>query len=160
MIKYIGILILSCSLSVYGAILSDSLKQSHNLKKEITELLRNLERNILYGSKSCVEIIRECNLPLLTKSGFTDAFSGCDNAELTISTYLSSLSANDRQMLGEFFSRLGKSAFCEYELKNLRYYLDYFEKTLEDSEKNVNSKVILYKKIGLIAGILAAIIFI
>lgn len=160
MIKYIGIFILSCSISLYGAVLSNILKEKHAIKKEITILLKKIERSILYNSKSCIDTVRQCNLPMLEKSGFCKNFSGCDDANIVINTHLSILDAEDRNMLCEFFSKLGKSSFCEYELKNLKYCLDYFEKSLADSEKNVNTKVILYKKIGLLAGILAAIIFI
>ena len=160
MIKYIGIFILSCSISVYGVILSNSLKEKLALKKEITFLLRNIERNIIYKSKSCIETVRQCGLPLLEKSGFCKSFSGCDSAVTTTNTHLSALDDEDRKMLCEFFSRLGKSSLGEYELQNLRYYLDYFEKSLTESEKNINTKIMLYKKIGLLAGILAAIILI
>ena len=160
MLKYIGIFILASSLSVYGTVLSESLKESNLLRKEVIQLLNSIERSIRYKGASYVVIIRECSLPFLRKSGFCEGILNYENAERTINTTLSVLSEEDRRMLCEFFSNLGKSPYSEQVLKLCSYYIDYFEKTQADVDKNLNTRVLLYKKIGLIAGILTAIIFI
>lgn len=160
MLKYIGILILACSISAYGTFLSSSLKATYNLRKDIIQLLKDIERSIKYGNVPIIEAIKSCKHPNLQKSGFCNIFSGCENAEFAINSTLYSLSEKDKEMLSNFFSRLGKSAYGEYELKNCRFFIEYFEKTQADSEKEITSKSLLYKKIGLIIGILSAIIFI
>ncbi|MBQ8759472.1 MAG: stage III sporulation protein AB [Clostridia bacterium] len=160
MLKYAGIFILASSLSAYGAHLSSSLKANYILRKEILQLLRDLERSIRYANTPIIEVIRSCRLPALMKSGFCDTFNGCDNAEIAINSTLFCLSEKDREMLCAFFKRFGKSVYGEYELKNCNSLIEYFEKNLAESEKEVNTKSLLYKKIGLIVGILSAIIFI
>ncbi len=160
MLKYIGIFILACSLSAYGVVMSSSLKAKNNLRKEILVLLKNIERSIKYGNTSVINIINECDLPYLNKCGFCKTFSGIHSAQAVVNSTLGELSTKDRENLVTYFSNFGKSQFCEYELKNCRYYIDYFEKTQSDIEKDIAVKINLYKKLGLLTGILSAIILI
>ena len=160
MLKYIGVFILSASISAYGSFLSSSIKGSCSLRKEVLQLLKDIERAIKYGNGQIIEIVRNCKSPYLTKCGFCTSIYNTTNAETAIATTLSALSEKDMEMLTDYFSKLGKTAFTELELKNCTYYIDYFEKTQNEYEKEVETKSLLYKKLGLIIGILTAIIFI
>lgn len=160
MVRYIGILILASSLSAYGSLLSLSLKSSNNLRKEIILLLRNIERCIKFKSCPVTEEIKNCNSPMLKKCGFCECLYRDDNAKAAVNSTLHTLSSKDREMLCEYFSTIGKSRYTEQELKTCRYYIEYFEQTQVQSEKDISTKINLYKKLGLLSGILTAIIFI
>ena len=160
MIKYIGIILLSSSVCSYGFLMSKKLKQDHNVRNELTNLLRSIEHGIRYGSKPINQILSECNLPYLKKCGFiTCLLSGCDIRENTKS-HLGMLTDEEKQRVTEFFSLLGRTGNSESELIFCKGYIEYFENFEKISQEQVKSKSLLYRKIGIIFGILAAIIFI
>lgn len=159
MLKYIGILILSLSVSAYGALLSKNLCDTHELRKEICSLIKNIEHGIRYGSKPTAEIISACKLKNLEKSGFITALLSGENEGAVIQSHLKMLTDEEKERLTSFFTNLGKSSYRESELDFCREYLEYFENFEKVSEKEVKEKSLLYKKIGIICGILTAIIF-
>ena len=55
---------------------------------------------------------------------------------------------------------LGKSRSGKTEAENLSRYLAEIEKEEEKLIKSDESKIVLYRKLGILAGILAALIFI
>lgn len=160
MLRYFGIIILATSLSAYGSYMASSIKNSYILRCELIQLLKEIERTIKFGNMAVIDVIKNCKLEKLVKCGFCDEFNGGKSAKTVINSTLYQLYQKDREMLIDFFSRAGKTAYGDLELKNCRYFIDYFESTQSQYEKTILSKSLLYKKIGLIIGILTAIIFI
>ena len=72
MIKIIGILILSSSISVYGTLCSSALKEAIRLRYEIIQLLKSIQNGIRYGSVPIDRIINDRKFPLIEKSNFYD----------------------------------------------------------------------------------------
>lgn len=160
MFKYIGIFILSASISAYGALKASTLKTELGARAEIILLLRSIERCIQYGGNSLESTIKNCPCHKLKKLGVLDELSNFESTSDLPENSLLFLSENDKKEFVSFFLTLGKSAKSEIELKKCRYLINYFESTQKDSEKNTETKANLYRKIGLITGIMAAIIFI
>ena len=160
MIKIIGILILSSSISVYGTLCSSALKEAIRLRYEIIQLLNSIQNGIRYGSVPIDRIINDRKFPLIEKSNFYDLYNSGGNMQDIIGECFKSLSKEDKDMLLSFFTTIGKTAYSEKEINLCFYYVDYFEKTQAEREKDTASKVLLYKKIGIVSGILCAIIFI
>lgn len=159
MLKYIGIFLISVSVSAYGAVLSRQLKDALAIRKEITVLLKSIEHGIKYGSKPISEILSGCTLHNLRKCGFIDALA--DNSiEFATETYLGILTQDERKKICDFFNNLGRSSYREKELEYCKGFIEYFENCERSSEKEVAAKAVLYSKIGIICGILAAIILI
>ncbi len=159
-IKYAGIILLSGSISCYGAIISDRLKETYLIRNEIITLLKNIERGIIHGRIPVALSLRECPDGRLKASGFCQKILNSENTKAVIEESLSALSKEDKKMLVSFFLRLGKSQSSECELQSLRFIIDYFEKTQSQSEKDISTKASLYKKISIISALVAAIIFI
>lgn len=160
MLKYIGIFILSLSVSAYGAVLSKQMKDTHELRSEITTLLRNIEHGIKYGSKPLSDILAECNLQRLGKSGFIYSLISEQNIKEAIDASLNGLTKEEKHKLYNFFTSIGKSTNSERELVLCRSYIEDFEAFEKKSLQEISTKATLYKKIGIICGIMAAIIFI
>lgn len=160
MIKYIGILLLSGSISCYGVIISSRIMQAFRLRSEITELLQSIERSIVYGKAPINTVICDFNTPELKKTEFCKRICDCDNPEQVIEETLSILSGEDKKILLSFFTCLGKTRSIEDVKKNCRHVTDYFEKTQTESVSSISSKAVLYRKISLISALLVAIIFI
>lgn len=160
MLKYIGIAILSSSVSVYGAILAKQLKDTHALRSEVVELLKSIELGIKYGSKPIRDILVECNLTNIKKSGLITSLISGQSARDAIENSLKALTTTEKNKLCEFFESIGKSTYSENELIICRSYIEFFENSIKMSGREISLKAMLYKKIGIICGILAAIIFI
>ncbi len=159
-IKYAGIILLSGSISCYGAIISARLKETYLVRNEIIALLKNIERGIIHGKIPAALSLRECPDGRLKASGFCQKILDGEDPKAVIEESLSALSKEDKKMLTSYFSRLGKSQSSEYELQSCRLIIDYFEKTQTQSEKDISAKASLYKKISIISALAAAIIFI
>ena len=160
MFKYIGILLISVSVSAYGTVMSKNIKKATAVRQEICQLLKEIENGIRYGSRPVIETVRSINLPLLSASGFITALSDENLPQNAVNSYLGMISQQEKEKLYEFFSKLGKSTYKEKELTLCSSCIVFFENILKQSLKESASKELLYKKIGIIGGILAAIILI
>lgn len=159
-IKYLGILAISCAISVFGAIKASEIKHKSEARKEILHFLMHVETGIKYGSSSLAEIYDSFKSDLLDKCGFTNIIRQGPPYTFSVEGSFSELSKEENSYLSEFFTKIGKSYSREEEIKLCRYYISVFELFYEESKKNDKSKAVLYRKLGIICALLAAIILI
>ena len=160
MIKYAGIIAISCAISIFGAVKASDIKQRSEIRREILRFLSHIESEIKYGASPLSEIYFSFKSDLFDKCGFTNALKqGCLYSELIYNT-LSDLSSEEKSKLSEFFSKIGTSYSRDEEISLCRYYISVFESFYETNEKSDKAKAVLYKKLGIICALLTAIILI
>lgn len=159
-IKYMGIILLSGSVSCFGVILSSRLKQVYRLRTEVISLLKDIERGIIHGRIPVSVILRDFPDGKLRQTGFCQRIMKLQNPYSAVEESLAIFSDEDKKMLVGFFSQLGKSGSSECERQNCRYIIDYFEKTQPVSEGEITEKASLYRKISATFALLTAIILI
>ena len=159
MIKYAGIIVISCAISLFGAIKASEVNQKTKLRAEILRLICHIEAGIKYGSFHLSEIFGSFKSDLLEKNGFmTEIRSGCTDTGKIIESTLSALSTEEKTKLSQFFSQLGKSYCREEEISLCKYYISSLKSIYEANEKKDKAKAVLYKKLGIICALLTAII--
>ncbi len=161
-IKYAGIILVSGGISMIGYHKAHKIKENIMTRKALYEL-------VLY-IKSCIE---EASMPLfhiyalfenkhLEKIGFTEILkvgstssfkSALNNAQLYIPDSLMKIYLS----LAE---SLGKSRSAKNESELLSRYIKSIEKEEEKLIKDDETKIQLYKKLGVLTGLLAALILV
>ncbi len=159
MIKITGIIILSVGISMYGSILSLTVKERHIIICELLSLIKAIKNGIKYGSVPLEKIYNSTALPNLEKYGFLNAIKDGTLPCSAVNTHLQMLSHEDRDNLCEFFQQIGKSSSTDAEITLCDRYIILFEQREKDSLKENLEKSVLYKKLGIVAALVAAIIF-
>ena len=160
MIKLLGIFLISSSVCVYGMNLSRKVKYTNTLREDIYLLLKAIERDIKFG---CIPISRIlASYTPITKSieELLSSLSNEKNADNTIEENLQLLTENEREKLKVFFSVIGKSSCSEKELILCRNCIDFFEEINAKSKKDADTSATLYRKLGILGGIMTIIILI
>lgn len=159
-IKYIGLLLICISASAYGAKMSEAVKLSYKTKVEITEFLKAIERGIKYGGVPIQNILKGYTSPMLEKCGLLNSLRHGETKKEKFEEQLSVLGASDKAKLYEFISHIGKSTNSGKELIICRECINYFENSVCYSEKDAREKSVLFRKLGVVSGILIVIILI
>ncbi len=159
MLKVMGIVLVASSVSVYGVMCSQRIKDSAKIREEICSFIGEIERGISFGRRRLCEIISGISSPLLAKSGFLQAINNQDDCKHAVNTYLSQLTDDEKNKLIYFLSNIGKSPFSEKEILLCKEYRLYFEEKTEIAKKDAAVKAELYKKIGIICAIGCGVIF-
>lgn len=159
-IKYIGLLLICFSISVYGAKLSEEIMKKQKAKREVLQLLKVIESGIRYGNVSLKKTLQSFTSPTLEKSGFLEYLrkNGCITEEICEKAFLTD--GADKAGICNFFEKIGKSTYSEKELLICKEYINRFSDSVSSSEAEAKAKADLYKKLGILTGIATMIIFI
>lgn len=162
-VKLIGCLLVVCTGTMIGFVLSGRLYKRRDFLKSFTEFISLLATNLRYSGDDIFTLVNSCaensNLNLLH-------FSECDRPfdELWLDK-VKQISAeipllkSDISMLKDFGSQLGKTD-TEGQLKHLELYEVSFSKQLSSARDAITKKSKLYKTMGFFAGSAIALMMI
>ena len=161
--KLIGCLLVVCTGTMIGFVLSGRLYKRRDFLKSFTEFISLLATNLRYNGDDIFTLVNSCaensSLDLLL-------FSECDRPfdELWLERVkqVSSeipLSKSDSSMLNDFGGQLGKTD-TEGQLKHLELYEVSFSKQLSSALDAITKKSKLYKTMGFFAGSAIALMMI
>lgn len=161
MIKYIGIILVSASCSLLGAILSLRIKKGAQQRAEILELFYEIKNGIEYMGQNLCDIYSRFFSKSLYECGFLDILKTENPQSLLDAFDCENLLIGNKELsiCREFASKIGKSTFIQSEKKLCERYTCLFEnldKKLKEEEK---TKCQLYSKLGLLLGLATAVIF-
>ena len=160
MIKYIGIILLCSAISGLGAYLSNATKNSLLTRDELIDFIRHINSGIKYGGTELPGIYSTYSSDILGKCGFIQGLLQNKSISLVVDESLYMLKSDEREKTKEFFSKLGKSHLCEKEMLLCASFIDYLTQAQQKSQKEDTAKALVYKKLGIIASLICAIIFI
>ncbi len=161
MIKIIGIILVSASCSLLGAILTLRVKKGAQQRGEILELFYEIKNGIEYMGENLCDIYSRFSSKRLYECGFLDILKE-EHPQSLLNAFDSEnllLGKKELSLCREFASKLGKSTFIQSEKNLCERYTSLFEdldKKLKEDEK---TKCQLYSKLGLLLGLAIALIF-
>lgn len=162
MLKLAGILLVSAAISMAGCYKAGRIKYNMNTRKELYELVLHLKNCIESSSMELSEIFRTCTGENLLKSGFIQKLQ--NSGESTFSDALKTTELNLPEQLFEIYLKLsktiGKSRSAKTETETISRFLTEIENAEKKLAQNDESRIVLYKKLGVLTGILAALILI
>ena len=160
MLKYIGIILISLSVSMYGTYLSVKIRERKDIRNALLELLIYIKRSIENTYLPLDEIYKNFSNKSLEKIGFTkELCSGKKDAFLSAINIANAYLNNKLIELYHSISlSLGKSYSGNLESQKLAGYILMIEEECKTLDKEDNSKRELYRKLGLLCGLFAAII--
>ena len=160
MIKAAGIILLSASVYIYGTFLSRRTGYTQAVREEILSLLKAMERDIKYGRRPISEILTSFNAETQSVQSFIHAVSDGKCVSVEADRHFYNLSLSERDKITRLFSEIGKSSSSDKELILCRNCIDFFGENNAKTKKDSDSGSLLYRRLGLIGGILTIIILI
>ena len=160
MIKYIGIIIFCSAVSAYGAYLSHGISHALKIREELLSFIKHIENSIRYTNAPLYSIYASFTSNLLEKCGFTQVLKKESISEKDIDESLYMLSDDEKSLIYEMLQNLGKSHYTEKELSLISGCKAAFEEKSSRRQNDDKVRVLLYKKLGLIAALISAIILI
>lgn len=160
MLKYIGIILVSGAISLYGAHRSFLLKAWRSEREALYELLVYIKNGIDNGALALGTIYGGFENALLEKKGFTsllksgapDAFSrALEQSELR-------LCGETRRLYETLAANLGKSGFHAAESEQLTRYMNLIREENRKLDESEEIRQVLYRKLGILCGLLAALL--
>ena len=162
MLKTIGIILVSCAISLYGAHLSGKMRRDAQRREGLYELLAHIKTCIDNGAPPLQDIfssfrnepLRACGFLETLQSGEPGAFpAALQHPELH-------LPPETARLYEAFAESLGKSGFRQTESELVARYMALIRPEEEKCKKAEEVRRVLYRKLGLLCGLLAALIFI
>ena len=162
MLKFAGIILVSGAVSLMGANKASAIKENISARRELLGLLIHIKRsiehtstplNIIYGTFES-KALERCGFSELLKSGRTDAFKDALCSSRLV------LPEKTAVLYKEIAENIGRSCFKKKELDVLERYIPQISAVDDELEKEDLSKIKLYRKLGILFGILAAVILI
>ena len=160
MIKYLGIMLISSGVFIFGNAKSSELSHAKKLSSELLDLFRTLERELTFENNSKLEIFSHFSGKLLNECGFIDALKHDTNYKVAINSHLYALDKKEKELLIEFFSEFGKSISRKKEADRCKSFIAEFEQAVKQSSILRQNKAILYRKLGIICALMTAVILI
>lgn len=160
MLKLTGILIFSVCISLTGLYMSSKVRRQTQTRREFIKLIYSIKNGIKYGQLSLYEIycafpareLKKCSFyDFLTKDCNTNFKSALDNSEIK-------LSQKELELLQAFADECGKSTYSEEEIRNCERYISLLEQLDKELSESENTKILIYGKLGILAGILSCIL--
>lgn len=157
MFKYLGIAMISCSISMYGAYLSNKISMRSKFRSEMIDFIDGIEMSLKYDKKTLFDIYSSIPKKYISDSGFYDALisGGFENWLKTCDI----LCDIEKDKLSDFFASIGKSKTADGGISLCQSTKAILIGILDKSEQEDKSKCFLYKKLGLICSLVSAIIF-
>lgn len=160
MIKYLGIILISSGVFIYGNLKSSELSYAKKLSFELLDFLRTLERELTFENYSKHEIFRQFSGKTLNECGFIDALMfGTDSTD-AVNAHLGALDKNEKEILIDFFKEFGKSISRKKEADRCRSFEATFEQAVKQAGNHRQNKALLYRKLGIICALMTAVILI
>lgn len=162
MIKYAGIILLSGAISMYGAHLSLAVKEKAEMRTALLELVIRIKNEIEIGAVPMNDIFSLYENKYLEKIGFLSALkSGKPNAfSDAVDTVRSILPESLAKLYVNLAESLGKSRFKTAESEMLARYISQIEAEEKRLAENDLSKIELYRKLGILCGLMTALILV
>ena len=162
MLKLAGIILVSAAISFAGFHKALKIKDGIRTRRALLEFVLYVKRNIEASSSELSEIYKSYHDEALQKTGFLQILTSQDGNTLEYALKDSALQLPDS--LSEIYLNLsrtlGKSRSAKTETENLARYICAIEAEEAKLIKNDETKLMLYRKLGLLSGILAALILI
>ncbi len=161
--KLIGCLLVVCTGTMIGFVLSAKLYKRRDFLKSFTEFISLLATNLRYSSDDIFTLVNSSaensNLDLLHFSECNRPFDELWLDKVKQISFEIPLSKSDVSMLKDFGSQLGKTD-TEGQLKHLELYEVSFSKQLASARDAITKKSKLYKTMGFFAGSAIALMMI
>jgi len=160
MIRILGIVVFSVSVSLCGFLMSHSLSSKARKRREFIELIYAIKNGIQYGKLSLREIFSSFSGNELKKCGFLKALCENENASIeeVLTDFPTGLTDKENELIFAFAKECGKSTFSEEEIKNCERYVLLLEALDKQLSSEENTKKLVYGKLGILAGILSCIL--
>lgn len=164
-LKILGSLLLVSACFVTGCIKSKALYRRREFLENLLVFISLLETNLRFsGSDIFTLISASANSDdlryLIVDSSQTDkAFSELWNANVSELPNSLALKGEDKKLLTDFGSELGKSDL-EGQIKHLQLYQSMFQRQLLSAQNEIAKKSKLYKIMGLFVGVSVALVMI
>ena len=161
-LKIAGTCLVVCGTTFSGYLRAKKIKEQIMLRKSLYKLLLHIKKGISGDGMGLKEIYSSFDSAFPEKTGFLDILKSdrenpLNDALETVRTYLPEELYNIYQ---EFSENLGKSRSGECEVQLILRYEDIILKKEESYIQKDETEIQLCKKLGLLAGIIAAIVFI
>ena len=160
MLKIAGILIITVFATIAGYECAFTLKRRIQTLEAIIKMLDSLKDRITYFNLSLKDFLEEYSEPYLENSGFLGMAkeTGISNALVLLSDTLC-LRDSDIKLLTEFAD--GPSAYTgKLEAQRIEYYKGELMKLSDEAKKSLPLKTRLFCSLGLLCGILCAVLII
>lgn len=162
MIKYVGIILVSGALSMYGSLIANKVLNTGKQRRAIIELLYCIKNGVAFGKVPLENIFASFESPILEKCGFLvllkskypDALVKACNCENLC------LPHDEKNLLCSFASECGKSAFYENEALLCQRYIEIFEQKEKALHTEETNKAHLYSRLGILLGLVLALMLI
>ncbi len=163
--KIVGGGLLICACFAYGCCMSKNLYMRMNFIKSFIVFLSALSTNIRYNSADIFTLVSiSARSEELSALKIKDDIPNCPFGVIWEERIKSipkcySLTKEDKELLTEFGSQLGKTDI-DGQLKHIELYKAVFKKQLANSEEAIIKKSKLYKTMGFFVGTAAALLMI
>ena len=160
MLKIIGILLVSGAISLYGAHLSVLRRQNAALRAELLELLVRIKNGIENGGLPLADIYAGFNGGITEKRGFCRVLkSGVPDAfARALDEVRAFLPEEYIKIYTALAENLGKSGFRKAECEALTRAIADLSALEKKYAAKDDAKCVLYRKLGVLCGLLAALI--
>lgn len=160
MVKYIGILLVSGAISLYGAHLAAVRTEKAKMRGELLELLARIKNGIDNGALPLADIYAGFHGETLEKRGFCTVLkSGVPDAfSKALAGVKKDLPEECAANYAALAAVLGKSGCCKTESAQIARYSGILTALEARYAKDDAAKCVLYRKLGALCGLFAALI--
>ena len=160
MIKYIGIMLISGALSMYGAFAAARIRTRAAQRKGLIGLLHSIKSGIEFGGAPLEEIYGVFECSALEKSGFCEILrrGSPDSFENAMQCPGLRLGEKEYALFCEYAAKCGKSSSIQNEKQLCERYISLAQNLDDGLCREENSKCALYTRLGVLAGLTAALI--
>lgn len=162
LLKYAGIALVFCGTTVSGYMRAKKIKEQIMIRKALYSLSIHIKSGISRDGLTLKDIYSSFYSPVLEKTGFLYVLKSNRENPLydALEIIRTSLPEELYEIYAEFSQNLGKSRSGECEVQLISRFIDATEKREEKYMKKDETEIQLCKKLGVLAGVLAAIVFI
>ena len=162
MTRYIGIILISGAISMYGAYLSYRIKVSAKQRKALFELMLYIKTGIENGSVKLTDIYASFDNKHLEDCGFTELLHSASPDALSHALSESNIKMPEemKNLYLDFASSIGKSSYKASALDVCARYTELIKAEENKISEKEEKKEQLYSKLGLLCGLLAALLLI
>lgn len=162
MLKYCGIVLVSGAISMYGAYLAGRLGKNRALREALYELLIHIKAGIDYGAAPLSDIFASFQNELLESVGFTPILKdgSHDAFRKAIESEVIKLPNEISKLYESLAASLGKSGLSKVESELVARYMSLISTEEDKLSKKEQVKQVLYRRLGLLCGLFAALLLI
>lgn len=166
-IKYIELILVFCTTTLIGTIISNKYKKRVDELKEMKNALNMLETKMKYTYEPIADIFKQistnlnCNISNIFKKAmsnmkYNSAGEAWENALYNTATNLNQEDINTLKNLSKL---LGKTSI-EGQISEIKLTINFLDTQIEKAEEEKNRNQKLYKNLGIIVGLTLIIILI